>query len=279
MDVLSEEQEAGRPNVITISYGLQEYPSWCSGIMNRFAVDLQKIGLMGISVLSGSGDSGSAFISRVGHNDGHLSPSFPADCPFITAVGATKWQKKSTSQNTQAIDESGADFSGGGFSWNYSMPTYQQQPVAQYFANPNVTLPNNSLCTWNYSTAPSANNGRATPDITALGVQIGVFTEASGWFGGGGTSASGPLAGGLFTQLNNVRLATANKTMGFLNPFLYQNSDCFLDITQGVSDPYPNHPDPYPNLGWHAAKGWDPISGLGSPNFECLVNRVEKLSA
>ena len=155
------------------------------------------------------------------------------------------------------------------------MPSYQQQPVAQYFANPNVTLPNSSLCTWNYSTAPSSNNGRATPDITALGVDIGIFT-AGHWANGGGTSASGPLCGGLVAQLNNVRLAMANETMGFLNPFLYQNSDCFLDITQGISE---SAYDPYPNLGWHATKGWDPISGLGSPNFECLVNRVKKLSA
>jgi len=58
--------------------------------------------------------------------------------------------------------------------------------------------------------------------------------------------------------------AKGKKSMGFLNAWLYENSHCFEDIVNGH------------NL-YAAVKGWDPASGLGAPNFDCLLNAAMKL--
>jgi tripeptidyl-peptidase I len=46
-----------------------------------------------------------------------------------------------------------------------------------------------------------------------------------------------------------------------------QNLDAFNDVTSGV-----NNGD-YP-LGFEAAKGWDPASGVGTPNFDLLKAKL-----
>ena len=55
--------------------------------------------------------------------------------------------------------------------------------------------------------------------------------------------------------------------MGFLNPFLYENADAFLDVTRGD------------NGGFAAVEGYDPASGLGTfstTTFATLVERALK---
>jgi kumamolisin len=42
--------------------------------------------------------------------------------------------------------------------------------------------------------------------------------------------------------------------VGFLNPILYANPTALNDITKGSNGDY------------HAGPGWDPCTGLGSPN-------------
>jgi tripeptidyl-peptidase I len=55
---------------------------------------------------------------------------------------------------------------------------------------------------------------------------------------------------------------------GFINPWLYQTaatySDAFLDITSG-SNPYSCC------TGFTCQVGWDPVTGLGAPNYATLV--------
>jgi len=63
----------------------------------------------------------------------------------------------------------------------------------------------------------------------------------------------------------NDRLVAAGKSpLGFLNPFLYANPDAFNDITTG------SNPGCGTN-GFEAAPGWDPVTGLGTPNFPKLL--------
>ena len=45
---------------------------------------------------------------------------------------------------------------------------------------------------------------------------------------------------------------SANTTLGFVNPFVYQHAALFLDITKGD------------NRGVWAVEGYDPISGVGT---------------
>jgi tripeptidyl-peptidase-1 len=51
----------------------------------------------------------------------------------------------------------------------------------------------------------------------------------------------------------------------YLNILFYQNPTIFTDITSG------NNPG-CGTKGFYAAKGWDPITGLGSPQYQKLVN-------
>ncbi len=66
----------------------------------------------------------------------------------------------------------------------------------------------------------------------------------------GGTSAVAPLWAALIALINQQR----GKPCGFLNPTLYTDSQDFHDITQGNNGAY------------SAGPGWDPCTGLGSPN-------------
>jgi kumamolisin len=70
----------------------------------------------------------------------------------------------------------------------------------------------------------------------------------------GGTSAVAPLWAGLLALINQ-KLA---RRVGFINPLLYANPSALCDVTVGdnkVGDR---------KLGYVAAKGWDPCTGLGS---------------
>jgi tripeptidyl-peptidase I len=60
-----------------------------------------------------------------------FNPSFPATCPFVTAVGATQINPGSTVYEPESACEQ-VIFSGGGFSNIFSMPHYQKQAVSTY---------------------------------------------------------------------------------------------------------------------------------------------------
>jgi len=60
--------------------------------------------------------------------------------------------------------------------------------------------------------------------------------------------------------------------LGFLNTFLYQNSQAFTDITKG-NDKVGRMGEPL-EYGYDCAKGWDPVTGLGTPDFTKLLASV-----
>lgn len=67
-----------------------------------------------------------------------------------------------------------------------------------------------------------------------------------------GTSAACPMVAGMLAAINAALGAAGHGTLGFANPFLYQNEAAFFDITRGS------------NRGIAAVKGYDPVSGLGT---------------
>ena len=98
----------------------------------------------------------------------------------------------------------------------------------------------------------------------------------------GGTSAACPVFAGIIALLNDARLAKGLKPLGFLNPFLYSNGLSGLtDITGGGSvgctgvNGQTGQTVPgasvIPFASWNATKGWDPVTGLGVPNFARLL--------
>jgi len=85
----------------------------------------------------------------------------------------------------------------------------------------------------------------------------------------GGTSASTPAFAGMVGLINEARIQAGGKAMGFLNPFIYKNMDSFTDVTKGNNAiGRGEYTLPY---GFNCTKGWDPITGVGTPVFDKLL--------
>ncbi len=240
--------------VHSVSYGNDEAQQVSAEYMESCNTEFMKAGVRGLSLFIASGDQG--VYGREGPGNNVFNPGFPASSPWITSVGGTDFVTASVVGDEQAWDGSG-----GGFSNTFDMPEYQRAAVANYKMVAAMSLPPTFM--WNQT-------GRGFPDLSALGGAVNpycVSAEAGELAGVWGTSASTPVVAGLFAQLNNVRLSAGLPPLGFVNPFIYQNTDCFNDVTQGVND------GGY-NWGFTAETGWDPATGVGTPNYELLAERV-----
>ncbi|KAF2167214.1 hypothetical protein M409DRAFT_66238 [Zasmidium cellare ATCC 36951] len=244
-------------NVISISYGTDE---WSLGqhYVQRQCNEWMKLALRGVTVLVAAGDRGvsgtTSCIARNGTGDnGAFSPLFPAVCPYVTTVGATQVDFNGQHWNEVAVNDPKHTFySGGGFSAFNPQPPYQSQAITQYLSTHNPHYPN---ATYNAA-------GRAIPDIALLGANVTLIDQGALTVSGG-TSAATPLFAAMITRINDERLLAGKKPIGFLNQILYLHPEVFTDITQG-SNPGCG------TAGFQAAKGWDPVSGLGSPVFPKL---------
>lgn len=256
------------PLVHSISYGGLE---WDKSMMKRFSVEIQKLGLRGVTVLVSSGDDGSVG-SRVRSGTEYcgFSPSFPATCPYVVAVGATQGPESGNAEVSCSSDTGGVITSGGGFSTVYARPSYQADAVDEFFksANPSDVPPKNAF----------SSNGRGYPDVSVLGYNY-IIVDGQRFVAESGTSASAPVFAALLSLINGELLAKGKPSLGFVNPLLYKLRNAngvFNDITEGN-----NHcaasfgtPNCCPDAGFKAQRGWDPVTGLGSVNFENLKNAV-----
>jgi len=227
------------PLVHSISYG--EYGgSYDNATDQRFSYELQKLGAVGVSVLLASGDNG------VGCDSTGSSQEFDyPSSPYITMVGATYIDSSSNL-------EVGATLSSGGFSKDFWQASWQASAVADYFAS-GVALPSE------YYFA----QGRAYPDIAAYGQNV-LVVAAGASEAVSGTSCSAPIFAGIIAQINHELLSLGKAPLGFLNPWLYSNPSAFTDITSG-SNPYQKC------AGFQATTGWDPVTGLGTPIYDKLL--------
>merc|ERR1712050_153372 len=105
------------------------------------------------------------------------------------------------------------------------------------------------------------------------GYQV-VYTGRIGTIGG--TSASTPAFAGMVSLLNEERLKNGKPPMGYLNKFIYQNADAFRDVVTG--DDLVGRQHNHLQYGFTCAKGWDPVTGLGTPNFPKLLEAAMKVS-
>ena len=80
----------------------------------------------------------------------------------------------------------------------------------------------------------------------------------------GGTSAATPAFAAILTRINEERLAIGKKTIGFVNPVLYAHPEVLHDITVGNNSGCGTD-------GFYAQKGWDPVTGLGTPNYPAML--------
>ena len=106
--------------------------------------------------------------------------------------------------------------------------------------------------------SPSGQPGRGVPDVAGDADPVtgyNVLVDGNGAVIGG-TSAVAPLWAGLTALFNQ----SIGKPVGFLNPLLYTPGGMatFHDIAVGS------------NGGYNCAPGWDPCTGLGSPDGALL---------
>jgi tripeptidyl-peptidase-1 len=261
--------------VISVSYGQIE------GALPQFYQERQcrewmKLALQGVSVIFASGDSGVANRYNSGYNNSCLnseynyvdengtrfSPSFPANCPYITSVGATTLLNSSIYGGEKAVAQPNGAlsyYSGGGFSSIFPQPSYQKKAVSKYLKK---YAPKYGESVFNSS-------GRAYPDVSALGLKLAtVYLNKT--LGVGGTSASAPIFAAIVNLLNEERLQAGKGPIGFLNPTIYKYPEMFNDVTVGGNPGCGTE-------GFPASEGWDPVTGYGTPKYEKMREVFMKL--
>jgi subtilase family serine protease len=236
----------------------------------------------GVTVLASSGDGGSANPIKTPVKNPRTIPyptvGWPASDPLVTAVGGTYLCTNAVTGQSidttsppancqhQSNREIGWIDSGGGFSHVFPTPSYQNTlpagstPIGSMRGVPDVAYQASARTgVLVYDTAPGdADSGL----ICATGDPC-----SAGWYVVGGTSASSPQWAGLVAIANQI----AGHGLGLINPTLYRLATgpdygtYFYDVTTGN-----NQADPTV-AGYPATLGWDPVTGLGTPNAAALV--------
>jgi kumamolisin len=237
--------EVNNPSVISISWGGPEASATAS-FQTEFDQTLQSAASLGITVTVASGDNGAA---DEGPNewDNLTHADFPASSPHVLACGATSIKvsgNKISAEsvwNQRAADTEQDSFgsSGGGISDFFPVPPYQAK----------ITLPKD---------ISRGKKGRGVPDVSGDGDPAsGYLVRVDGEeFPVGGTSAVAPLWAGLIALVNQK----IGHRAGFINPLLYAKPSALRDVTKGDNKVGNG------NLGYEATEGWDPCTGLGSPD-------------
>jgi kumamolisin len=225
------------PASVSISWGAAE-DLWTA--QTRTALDdaFADAAALGVTVCVSSGDWGAADQQT----DGQHHVDFPASSPHVLSCGGTTLHADGT---TGVIDSEtvwnngdGKNATGGGVSVFFPRPDYQ-------------------------SACGAPDSGRGVPDVAGVadprtGYSVLVHGKISP---AGGTSAVAPLWSALVARL----VQQLGRPLGLLQPLLYNGSQPgvlasgFRDVTAGD------------NQGFPASPGWDPCTGLGSPDGEALL--------
>ena len=223
---------------LTDEQGQQEIQKW-NDLLQRASTQ-QKI-----THFSASGDNGATdYADKDGTKLATVpTTSFPSDSPWVVGVGGTTLKRIGT-----ALQETAWSGSGGGFSRFYQTPDYQQ-----------------SLAT---AQQKLFQNHRGVPDVAA---EADPFTglaiyQDNFWTLGGGTSASAPVWAGIMAIGNQM----AGHPLGFINAALYKlsASDTYLQDFRSITR---GNNSSGSVKGYSAGPGWNPVTGLGTPNAEKLL--------
>ncbi len=230
---------ANHPSVVSISWGGSE-DSWTAQARTQMEQILTEAAGLGVTVTVAAGDNG----STDGVGDGQQHVDFPASAPHALACGGTSLQASGAEITSETVwNTSGDGSTGGGVSREFALPSYQA----------GAKVPDN---------VDTGSPGRGVPDVcgdadpgTGYRIRVDGADETVG-----GTSAVAPLWAGLIALLNQALGAP----LGFAQPRLYKllGSSAFHDITSGDNGSY------------SAGAGWDPCTGLGSPDGSSLASEL-----
>ncbi len=225
-----------------------------------------------VTVVAATGDSGAAGepCALIDALSGSISASFTprkevvlvASDPLVLSAGGTTLDARRTTgawvgETTWGLPDgspgTGVQASGGGFSHLFRRPTYQNGVggIGAYRGVPDV--------------AADANPQTGFPVVTS-NAGAGYAISAHG-----GTSASAPLWAGIIALADQY----VGRHLGFISPAIYRIArsphyhHAFHDITAGNAN---TAKFPHRTItGYRARRGWDPVTGLGSPNAHVLV--------
>jgi len=238
-----------KPSVISISWGSAEDFNTIQA-RNAFHQVLQDAAALGVTVCCSSGDDGSSDIRNPQDRDGRPHVDFPASSPFALACGGTNLRGTGTAIASEVVWNDGRGATGGGVSNFFPRPGYQSKSKVPK--------------------SPAGKTGRGVPDIAGdadpnTGYQVTLVGGKKGVIGG--TSAVSPLWAGLIALMNQKLKTLGKPAVGFLNPLLYQQpsvAGALHDISQGNND--------IEGLNKYKARaGWDPCTGLGTPDGTKLL--------
>lgn len=260
--------------------------------VDRISVELQKLGLRGVTITGSSGDGGSHFSfgpfedgSSIGGALNSLvckymnAPVFPTASPYVLSVGGTQWSSSGMfAPQCSPTKPCGWSGGGGGFSWEFSQPPYQGGSANITGAYLDKASSIKVMC--DATTYNGA--GRGYPDVSSLaavGIPLCIFGGCSG---SGGTSASAPTTAGMLSLINDARLKAGLKSLGFINTRLYSLAADPSKRAELFSDIAFDHPDSswdcssYTSCtgcstGFPALTGWDAATGFGQPLFPGLM--------
>ncbi|KAF8185613.1 peptidase S8/S53 domain-containing protein [Mycena galopus ATCC 62051] len=161
-------------------------------------------------------------------------PMFPPTCPYVTSVGGTFFQPPTAFVS-----------SAGGFSNYFAVPSYQAADTSAYLESIGDE----------YSGMYNP-NGRGFPDVASEWEVTSV----------GGTSCASPIFASFIALVNDRLIAAGKPVLGFLNPVLYSTGKGGLDdVAVGRR---------FCIDGWNSIAGWDPVSGLGTPDFAGMMTSL-----
>ncbi|TFY65282.1 hypothetical protein EVJ58_g2063 [Rhodofomes roseus] len=233
------------PQVMTTSYGIDE-----NTVSEKLAYNLcntyAQLGARGVSILFASGDGGVSGGHYPADGCTTFLPTFPSGCPYVTSVGGTV-----------DIPQTAVNFSGGGFSNYWARPSFQSLTVPNYLASYGSEPTDAGL--YNAS-------GRGFPDVAAYAVDFAIVVEGA-VIPVSGTSCASPTFASVVALVNDALLAAGRPALGWLNPWLYAEGwQGLTDITTGNNFACSNF-----TTGFETAVGWDPVTGLGTPDYARLL--------
>jgi kumamolisin len=252
---LLDAPEARRPSVVSISWGMPEDGFSTSRRYDQTRQLFQACALLGITFVCASGDAGAADeLEDDAWYDGQRHVDFPSVVPEVSSVGGTKLLPSGRGfSETAWNDGPGRGASGGGFSRFIAVPDWQKQAVA---GRRGVT-------------------GRGIPDVAAVASPdpgLSIFVRGK-WTAAGGTSVAAPIWAGFFARLNAALVAAKKPRLGAANAALYAAgrgaSAPFTDVVRGHNG--------YAGVsGFPAVPGWDPVTGLGTPDVTRLARALAR---
>jgi len=234
------DDEQFHPDIVSISYGDAEQNF---GALEARAVEevLAAAAQAGITVFVASGDQGAYGEHRL-DDDKIRRVEFPASCPHAIAVGGTSLSGDGGESSWTYFGPANGGATGGGISELFEAPAYQTAHLRRY-----------------------GTTRRGVPDVAAVAdPATGCLVVFQGRHQTvGGTSLAAPIWAGICALVNQA----LGKRAGFFLPQLYADPGALKDVTSG-NNTYNFVP------GFEAGPGWDPCTGLGSPDVGRLIEQL-----